>query len=199
MPLLLTKQIDPFSAYAIWRISETTPQLKEKISENIPEMVQSKQSEWIVSRILVSYLCALFDLPYVRVDNHETGKPFLPGQTAEISISHSFPMAAALINLRKPCGIDLELPREKLLSVKSKFIHPSESFYPTEDIEMLCKIWSAKEVIYKMNGRKALSLRDDMRCEFVNDWQINGFKLSEKNPSPIRLEKVAGYILAYSY
>jgi hypothetical protein len=93
MPLLLSKKINPYSAYAVWKIAETEAQLLELSHITPPEMQSNKRSEWMVSRILVKYLVELFDLEYHGMDSLPTGKPYLIDQRAEISISHSFPFA----------------------------------------------------------------------------------------------------------
>jgi 4'-phosphopantetheinyl transferase len=201
MPLLLTKAINPHSAYAVWRISETTPHLKTLVKEDVPDMIASKQAEWIVTRILISYLCSVFELPYEGTVSTPEGKPILVNTHAQISITHSYPYAAAMLSRQMPCGIDLEIPRQKMVHVKDKFLHASEIDVAGSDIEKLCKIWAAKEVMYKIHGRKALSLRDDLKVVFNGDLDMTGYYLNgvSQHPVRIKLEKVANYILAYNY
>lgn len=199
MPLLLSKQINPYSAYAVWHITETEQQLSEKIEEVPRPSHPNRKSEWIVTRILVKYLTEIFDLTYQGVANLESGKPVLSGQRAEISISHSFPMAAVLINLRKPCGIDLELPREKLQIVRSKFLNDSENA-ETYDLIDLCKFWTAKEVLFKVYGDKALSFKNHMLIEMDEDWKATGLILKNSFEAryTIHFETLNKYLLAFS-
>lgn len=201
MPLLLTKSINPDSTYAVWRIHETTPQLKALLKEDVPEMIQSRQAEWIVTRFLVSYLCSLYDLPYQGTVHSPDGKPLLVGQKAQISITHSFPYAAAMIHLYKPCGIDIELPRQKMITVRHKYLHESEYQDSGETLERLSKIWAAKEVMYKLYGKKSLSMKDHLKMTFDDEWNLKGHFLngSQHPPVPIKIEQIAQYILAFSY
>lgn len=199
MPLLLSKQINPYSAYAIWHITETEQQLRQLLGETPRPSHSNKISEWIVTRILVKYLANIFDLPYHGVDNLNSGKPVLIREKAEISISHSFPMAAALINLRKPCGIDLELPREKLKIVKHKFLHTKEQ-KTTLNLIDLCKFWSAKEVLFKVYGDKALSFKNHMIIEMDEEWKATGLIIKDSYEAryTIHFEQLNNYLLAFS-
>jgi 4'-phosphopantetheinyl transferase len=199
MPILLSKNISDHSAYAIWKISETELQLSELISETPPDIADNKKSEWIVTRILVQYLCSIFNIDYQGMDNHPSGKPFLMGKTAEISITHSFPMAGAMINLNHPCGIDIELPREKLINIQSKFLHLNERKYE-DDVESLCKIWMAKEVLYKVFGRSNLSFKNEMEINIIDEWNASGKILKEGHLAAhdIIFESVWNFRIAYS-
>ncbi len=199
MPILLSKPINSFSSYAIWKISETEAQLLEKIDETPPVAQPNKRSEWIVTRILIKHLCKIYGIEYQGIDRLDSGKPILVGSDAEISITHSFPLAAALINLRNPCGIDLEWPRQKLALVARKFLNKQEEKY-TKDLEALCKVWVAKEVLFKIYGNKYLSLKNELSVEFQDDWSIKG-KINKNGSSgnyDIAIEPINNYLLAYN-
>lgn len=204
MPLLLSKQINNFSAYAVWNIQETNDELIKIFNNEISvsNYHPNKLAEWMVGRILVRSLCAQFNIPYEGVESMPTGKPILKNRVAEISISHSFPMAAAMIHLKNPCGIDLELPRHKLMQVREKFTNGSEKEY-LDDIKKLCTVWCAKEVLYKIHHRKALSLKDDTFVKLISPDQVIGTINKAHNGAPqsynIAIEAVKGYVLAYSY
>ncbi|WP_258105188.1 4'-phosphopantetheinyl transferase family protein [Marinoscillum sp. MHG1-6] len=202
MPLLLSKAINGHSAYAVWNIKETNEELAQMVPDMPPKDYKlAKQAEWMVGRILIQTLCAKYNIPYEGVDVEATGKPFLRNKKAEISITHSFPLAAALINLKSPCGIDLELPRHKLIQVREKFINGSEVSY-ADDLSKLCAIWCAKEVLYKIYSRKRLSLKDDTFVKFLSDQQILGTISKSMNGASkdyeIVLEEIKGYVLAYN-
>ncbi len=200
MPLLLSKPISPYSAYAVWNIQETNDALLRLVGEKTPEGLHpTRLAEWIVGRILVQNLAAQFGIKYRGVEPNEAGKPFLKGSIAQISISHSFPMAAAIINLHNPCGIDLERAREKLIATQHKFLHKSELAFEN-DIEKLCAIWCGKEVLYKIHGRRQLSLKDELIIEFEENGRMNGIITKDQFEGhyKIRFEKLKDYYLAYS-
>lgn len=200
MPILLSKPISSHSAYAIWNIQETNQMLLDLTREEPPANLHpTRLAEWIVGRILVESLCLQFNMKYQGIASHETGKPYLVGHAAEISISHSFPMAAAMIHLEKSCGIDLERARKKLISIQDKFLNDSEQIY-ANDVDKLCAIWCGKEVLYKIYGRKKLSMKDETSITFESDDVLIGsiHKPDLEAQYRIHYEPVKNYYLAYS-
>lgn len=200
MPLLLSKQISPCAAYAVWNIQETNQVLLSMVDEEIPtNMNPTRLAEWIVGRILIKSLCAQFGISYQGVAARETGKPHLIGTDVEISISHSFPMAAAMIHKESPCGIDLERMRSKLIRIQDKFVNDTETAY-LNNLEKLCAIWCGKEALYKIYGRKKLSMKDETFIEFESDEIMNGLikKDGDEQRYRIHYEAVKDYYLAYS-
>ena len=199
MPLLFSKKINPSSGYAVWKINETEDQLLEICHSPPPEMLSSKQSEWMVSRILVKYLSKLFDIDYHGMDSLPSGKPILRDQMAEVSITHSFPYAATMIHLHKPCGIDMELGRPKLRRVQHKFLHETERGY-ADQLDKLMMIWSAKEVVFKVHGEKNLSFKDEIAIELTSDTAGTGkiLKPGIERDISLRFETVHDYCLCYS-
>ena len=194
MPLLLSKQIDEVSAYAVWNIQETFSELPCISPEPLPaEFHPMRQAEWIVGRILAKSLSEKFNINF-----NETGKPYLIESDAHISISHSFPIASGIIHLERPCGIDMERPREKHLKVQKKFINESEKKYKS-DLMRLCAIWCAKEVVYKIFGRRFLSFRDEINISFESDTVMLGeiTKKGYEETYRVHYEWVNGYLLAY--
>ncbi len=200
MPLLLSKQISPHAAYAVWNIQETNKVLLSLIEDAVPgHMNPTRLAEWIVGRILVKSLCAHFGLDFQGIEVLPTGKPKLANSGVEISISHSFPMAAAMIHLTTPCGIDLERTRNKLMNIQSKFLNETERMH-RDNLEKLCAIWCGKEVLYKIYGRKKLSMKEETFIEFESDEVMKGRieKNGEQSQYRIHYEEVKGYYLAYS-
>ncbi|MEQ9403078.1 MAG: hypothetical protein RIM99_05790 [Cyclobacteriaceae bacterium] len=199
MPLLLSKKIDEDSAYAVWNIQETFLELPYMSPEPFPaDLNPVRQAEWIVGRVLVKSLCDSFEIDYKGISKHDKGKPYLEDSYAHISISHSFPIAAAMIHMKKPCGIDMDRPREKHIQVQDKFLHSSEKKY-RDNLEKLCAIWGAKEVIYKIFGRRFLSLKDEIKIEIKSDNLMIGkiLKPGSEETHEIHYEWVKEYLLAF--
>ena len=172
MPLLLSKQISDNAAYAVWNIQETFLELPYLSPEPYPPNLHPvRQAEWIVGRILIKRLCDIFQIDYQGVESLETGKPVLKNSEAEISISHSFPIASAMLKLDGPCGIDMEQPRQKMLDVQGKFMNETEESY-RNDLGKVCTIWCAKEVVYKIHGRKYLSLKNEIDVQIEDESRI---------------------------
>jgi 4'-phosphopantetheinyl transferase len=200
MPLLLSKQIHDQAAYAVWNIQETFLEIPYLAPEPFPaDLHPVRQAEWIIGRILIQRLCNIFGLEYQGVGRRDTGKPFLIGHNFDISISHSFPIAAAMLHLKSPCGIDMERPRQKMIATQYKYLHPSEHQY-ANDMEKLCTIWCGKEVVYKIHGRKYLSLKDEIKITIESKDTLIGeiLRPGEETRHIIHYEWVKDYLLGYN-
>ncbi len=200
MSLLLSKQIHSNAAYAVWNIQETLLELPKLCPEPFPSNLHPiRQAEWIVGRMLVHKLCEMFGLTYHGVENLPTGKPMLTGHNVHISISHTFPMAVAMLHRKATCGIDIERPRQKLIDTQYKYLHPTELKY-ANDPEKLCIIWCGKEVVYKIHGRKYLSLKDEISISFESAHTLKGEILRANEPQTydIHFEWINDYVMGYS-
>ncbi len=87
----------------------------------------------------------------------DTRKPFLPGEAFHFSISHCGDYAAAIVSKDKRVGIDIEIPVDKILRIKDKFLSPveKENFSVESlnaDKKMLTLLWSCKESVFKWYG-----------------------------------------------
>ena len=199
MPLFLTKKINKVSTYAVWNITETATELALLAGSSALHKNDKKKCEWLATRLLVMHLASLFEIPYTGIDKTTAGKPFLIGQMANISITHSFPMAAAMIHLEAPCGIDIESPRVQLIKIQSKILHLSEHQHK-DNVFNLCKIWMAKEVLIKICGQTELSFKNELKIEFIDDYQVLGHIMStEINEQHLMgITPLLNYLLAYS-
>lgn len=127
---------------------------------------EKRRNEWLGGRLAVKQ--ALIDLSgktrtnwqILAIRSEENGRPFLHLEKADlspfISISHSGTLAAGLAaNL--PCGLDIQQPVAKILSVKKYFVDREEeaalrSALPEglTETAQLSLLWAAKEALRKM-------------------------------------------------
>ncbi len=196
---MLSKRIDATSAYAIWKISEPLDQLGE-LYPHRPERTYHphKLAEWIATRILIENLCMRFGIDFQGIRKDEYGKPFLINSTAQISISHSFPIASVMIDLNGPCGIDVEWPRQQMVKIQHKFLHQTEYVYENNELA-LCVIWAAKEAIYKRYGKKNISFKEHIKIQLLeNEVAADLITKDGTIHVPLVLEQVKQYYLVYS-
>ena len=85
------------------------------------------------------------------------------------------------------------------MRIQDKFVNESEHAY-LDNLEKLCAIWCGKEVLYKIYGRKKLSMRDETFISFESDEIMNGRirKDGKESAHRIHYEAVKDYYLAYS-
>jgi len=179
MPVVFNKNIDDDTMLGVWKIEETEEQLtaglqlKQHELDVIASLNNGKRLlHWLSTRVLLRTLLNTDDYIDCRLDDH--GKPYLPDLEYEISLSHSYDYAAVIISKSKKVGVDIELIKHKIKSIKQKFLSDLELAQKQigDNTNGLYVCWCAKEAIYKWNGRKGL--------EFKQDIHIKPFKLKDK-------------------
>ncbi|ELR68576.1 Siderophore (Surfactin) biosynthesis regulatory protein [Fulvivirga imtechensis AK7] len=171
MPLTKIEQISDSRYLAIWHMEESAEELREKLHprSSDTDLLRSYRSdkkilEWYCGRLCLKSLCEHIGIRYEGLRKNTTGKPFLRHSEAEISLSHSYPYVAAILDLNKDVGIDLEQPKQKLQKVAHKFLNTQELHFTNDDITLLCIHWCAKETLYKIVDQK-ISFKNHMAIE----------------------------------
>lgn len=166
----------------VWKYDESeelNPQelLEPENYEKVTHYHPKKRAEVLMVRKMLKQL-----LPEHKILYKESGEPYLMPADKEISISHSFPLAAIAISDKK-VGIDLEMVKDKIVKIKHKFTLNESSFIiPEEEKEYLTAIWCVKESLYKLHHSKFWSLKknyeveafqlhhlDNVRCKVYDD------------------------------
>ena len=168
MPIVKTTKINEKSAYAIWKITESVEELKVLTNTKniqLPDISSAnkiKQTEWMASRFLLVSLLEKIGYTYSGMYKDQYDKPHLKNLNVQISLSHSFPLVAAIIHLEKAVGIDIEKPRDKLRNIAHKFLSKEEQRICGDDLDLLCIHWCAKEALYKLYGKKKLTFKENL-------------------------------------
>lgn len=116
-----------------------------------------RRMEFTATRILRH---TIFGYSHIHYDEH--GAPYIEDE-GYISISHSKNTVAIAINPEFKIGLDLEEPREMIHSLKHKFLNNNEiETWDCSDYVNVTKIWSAKEALYKLAGRKQIIFKDEL-------------------------------------
>jgi len=152
-------ETSPGRVLALWHMQEDASTLAAYLGEEAPENVTNAQKrlEWLAGRVLVKEALQALHLPYRGIVKDAFGKPFPVGHDYQLSLSHSFPYAAVLLDAHQSVGIDLEQPKEKLLRIAPRMFHPTELADAGTDLIKLCIYWCAKEALIKVYGRKDLT------------------------------------------
>jgi 4'-phosphopantetheinyl transferase len=150
------------------------------------------------TRGAVALLGKIMGSSEILITYDEHGKPLLVNRTEAISISHSHDKLAAVVNHSGVAGVDIELIRDKVLKIKHKFLNESEKNHAGNDVEKLITYWSAKEAMYKANGKKGIDFCRDMEVTFVGDRMIGSIVTGgHKKEYTMCSEKIDDYILVY--
>lgn len=140
----------------------------------------------------------MHDKPYELVYTAEN-KPMLKNSTAHISISHSHDKLAIIKNEKENTGIDIELIRDKVLTVTDKFLNPAELLFAGKDIEKLITLWAAKEALYKVYGLKGIDFKINLSVDPFTGHALTGRVIinGKKKEYAMAKEKIDNYIMVY--
>ncbi len=169
MPVVLKEQLADYAEYAVWKIEEDNDfflsQLilsdwEQKYLDDIQH--PARKLQWLASRYVLKYLMNTTQFVELLFDVH--GKPFISNFDLKLSLSHSAGYAAAIISQEYEVGIDIEESHRNMEQLKNKFLSPTEinNIGEEERMRKLLLYWSAKEVIYKIYGKRKLEFKDDM-------------------------------------
>jgi 4'-phosphopantetheinyl transferase EntD len=162
-------EVENERAWALWRITEDEAALRAVIDRF--EMISGtlnnpqKRLEWLSGRMAAKTLMESLKKPFHGIIKDKHGKPFLKDHRFHLSLSHSFPYVAVLIDFNHPAGIDLEQPKSKLIRVASRIHHQEELRDLGTDIVKHCVYWCAKESLVKLHGKKDLIFSENMFIE----------------------------------
>lgn len=152
--------------WALWKVTEEENAFRDQLNFNelIPESITNprKRLEWFAGRVLVKEMLRSMNLTFHGIVKDEFGKPFLKDHSYQLSLSHSFPYVAALIDDSTSAGIDLEQPKTKLLTIAPRVLHPEELNDAGDDLTKHCVYWCAKEALIKVHGKKDLTLAENL-------------------------------------
>ena len=167
MPLYKIENTGIESGWAIWHIEESEQELAFIAFEQCPEELYSepKRLEWLAGRVLIKTLLEHHGLGYSGVHKDEFGKPFLRDLGHHISLSHSYPFVAAQLHVSQSVGIDLEQPKQKLLTIAPRVLSDMELKDAGQDLIKHCIYWCAKEAMYKIYGKRGLHFSNQLNIE----------------------------------
>ena len=166
MPIHELHHLSSKQAYLIWDIQESEAELFNKLNPSLTEIQLYNQFkhlkrrlEWLATRLAYQLLCHEMNISYSSILKDINGRPYPANQKAYVSLSHSFPYVVAAISVDIPVGIDIQIPNMKLQLIQKKYLSKSEMVDASQDVEKLSVYWCTKEAIYKVHGKKTLSLQ----------------------------------------
>lgn len=204
MPLYKTIKANKNTTIYVWHIEESVDDFSSEISlnERSKDRLNKMKSELhqrgflSVRHLLKEAGYSDFDLFYT-----EDGKPHLKDGN-HISITHSYTFSAIIISTTE-VGIDMEMNREKIKRIASKFIDSENEFLVEENlIEQLTVIWGAKESLYKIHPDGGLLFREHLPIEAftLNDSKTAGWIKKDNfyEKYDIYFEQIEGFTLVYA-
>ena len=169
MPIFFQQQINETTRLGIWKIEEAEEFFKANVPQHRDVTHPHKRLQHLAGRFLLQYLSPSF--PYELIQIADTRKPFLPNEEFHFSISHCGDYAAAIVSTSKRVGIDIEIPVEKIATIKHKFLTAKEHelfnlIEPGDDrIPLATLLWSAKEAVFKWYGNGGVDFRKEIQLQ----------------------------------
>ncbi|CAM3980871.1 4'-phosphopantetheinyl transferase superfamily protein [Flavobacterium antarcticum] len=208
MPLYKKFNIGENVQVLIWQITESFEDLFDEVYLKDISLVRVNNMKALShQKGFLSIRKLLQEVGYSDEDlfYDETGKPnLLDGKL--ISITHSFEFSAIIVS-EKIAGIDLEMQREKIITIAEKFMDTEFDFLPKEkDVDFIQKstvIWGVKEAIFKIENQVGISFKDHIS---VFPFEMSDGKTSailtfgtEVKEFSIQFEIVENYIIVVAF
>ncbi len=116
-----------------------------------------RKREFVTTRLLRH---ELFGHQHIHYD--AVGAPFIENE-GFISISHTKTMVGIAVSQSFKLGLDIEVIHPKIAAIKHKFLSVDElEKLDCESAVELTKVWSGKESLYKLSGRKGIDFKTEL-------------------------------------
>lgn len=192
MGLLIKKYVKDNCLLGIWEVTEDYNDLFSKLSL-LPEEIKTLNGfqnplrgiEWLSVRVLLKEITG----KNLSVIYNRNRKPFIKGNSYNVSISHSKDFTTVLLSKNKKVGIDLEFMSHRISNIESKFINDNEVITQNKGRKKyhLYIHWCAKEALYKICDKQDINFKKNLTIEpfvpkeegFINGW-VNNKYMNEK-------------------
>ena len=153
------------------------------LNEHDKSLLKKRNEEISREHFLAVRKLLKIENPDININYDKNGKPYL-NKNKGISISHSNKMVGIGLSNEIDFGIDIQIKTDKIFNIQNKFLSKKEILQLTsKNIESLTKIWSAKESIYKLLGKKGVSFSSDLEIDVSpkNNVFKTGYYTNENN------------------
>ena len=192
MGLLIKKYVKDNCLLGIWEVTEGYNDLFSKLSL-LPEEIKTlngfqnrfRSIEWLSVRVLLNEITG----KKLSVIYNGNRKPFIKGNSYNVSIAHSKDFTTVLLSKNKKVGIDLEFMSHRISNIESKFINDNEVITQNKARKKhhLYVHWCAKEALYKICDKQDINFKKNLTIEpfipkeegFINGW-VNNKYMNEK-------------------
>lgn len=207
MPLHKTINFDISTQIFVWKITESCEQLFNEVAlkdSNLRRLGGMKSQ--LHQRGFLSVRELLQEAGYNDFDLYydDFGKPHLR-DGKHISITHSYQFSAIIVSNQR-VGIDIELQREKIIKIASKFNDDDHRFLKEDKkedyIRKLTVIWGAKESIFKIRNERGISFKEHIKVrafEMEDTFAVAELHFDDiVKDFEIYFEEIENFILVYA-
>ena len=157
----------------------------------------ARKKEWLTVRVLLKEMLG----EEKEILYTSTGKPYLPDNSYQISISHTKGFVAVALHSEMKAGIDIEHISPRIQKIRSRFMNEKEETNLNKEHEEthLLLHWSAKESMFKILGEQDVDFKT---CLHVNPFNPVLNELSPFSAYETKTEKqdsFSGYYLVNAH
>ena len=203
MPFLKEIIINEDTKIKLWKVTlgEINPKELNKYDKILFRL--RKNNTLKEQFLAIRKMIAIENSDYI-ISYDQYGKPSLNSEF-NISISHSDQIVALLLSKKKNIGIDVQQVKDKIYNVQKKFLNKKElqNNDKIKDLDLLTKIWTSKEAIYKSINMKNVSFSKNLFIDTKNEKSNKCFgyffKKNIKMKFMINYFNLENYILTYVF
>lgn len=191
----------------VWHLTETVDELitlvnPDKIDLETLENIShdSKKKEYLAGKNAVMQMCLLEKIQFGGIGKDEHGKPFLKNNTYEMSLTHTIDYVGVVFSKSKAVGMDIEKPRNQIFKVLNRLCVASETSWVSDDLERATVLWSAKEALYKLYGKRKVDFKENLLLRPSPHGLIGKIKMPDHEAEhQIYVQNIEEYILVIAY
>ena len=202
MPFLKEFIINEKTKIKLWKviIGELSP---KELNKDDKKLFKLKKNNLLKEQFLATRKTLSNENSDYIITYDLDGKPILNSEF-NISISHSYEIAALVISNNLKFGMDVQFKESKILNIQNKFLNEFEKLNIGDDptVDILTMVWTSKESIYKAIGIKGISFSENIKIDKVTvkdkigkGYYING---AEKVKFDLRFFYLDEYIVCYA-
>ncbi len=201
MPLYKEWNVGNHGLAAIWKVEEDEVFFAERTGMTSDMKNERRRIEHLAGRFLLKHLEA--DFPLHQVSKDEYDKPRIDNNAFFFSISHSWPYIAAVIDPYEEAGIDIQTWHARIEQIQHKYLSAEEQALFQNDPKLLTLAWSAKEAVYKWNGKRGVDFIEHISIEVFHN-QLPNYNMTiyfkaNRMPQMIFLENIINADFTCSY
>jgi len=206
MPLYKSININATTRLLVWKNTESFEELSTAVTlKDLCINKMAKMKSELHRKAFLGVRMLMQEIGYTDFDLYydADGKPHLKDGN-NISITHSYAFSAIIVSNTK-VGIDMELQREKVITIAEKFLLTEFAYLDPTHLEsymqQLIVIWGVKEAVYKMISRTGLSFKQHIEVLPFNMQDTTGramVKFDELDTAyPFFFENIEDFTLVY--
>ena len=201
MPLYKEWNVGNHGLAAIWKVEEDEAFFTERTGMTSDMKNERRRIEHLAGRFLLKHLEANFPLHQISKDEHD--KPRIDNNAFFFSISHSWPYIAAVIDPYEEAGIDIQTWHARIEQIQHKYLSAEEQALFQNDPKLLTLAWSAKEAVYKWNGKRGVDFIEHIPIEVFHNqppnYNMTIYFKANRMPQMIFIENIISADFTCSY